>query len=145
MTRDDRWTVSHHCSELHLTGRRGRVGNKYACRQPSKLVVWVGTVMDRTWAMWGTVGAVRFETVDGDGDGDIGLGDYSPEQKRRAAEAGVGGFLATLVPPYRPGAAGLGRTPGHCVAGPVPCAKRGITSFPPLLLISHWLGDSGAC
>lgn len=130
-TWNDRSTADDH-SELHLAGRRGRVGNKYDCRRPSKLAVSVDIVTDRTSAAWGTVGAVRSETIET-------LGDCSLERRRRAA--GVGHFLASLTPPYRlvDDQASL----GHFASGPVPCAKRGITSFQPLGLLAT-LGGMGA-
>jgi hypothetical protein len=82
--------------------------------------------------MWGMAGAVR--TTTGINDVDIGLGDYSPERKRKEAVGMTLDPWASLALLLCRPVVGWGRNrfAGHCVFGLVPCGKTSIISFQPL-------------
>lgn len=109
-------------------------------------------MMDRMLAVWGTVGAVRMAETTVVDMNCIGLGGHSLVQRMIMAGVGGGEPLASpILPLYRLVVVEEVRSlrfAGHFVSWPVLCAKRGIISFQPLLMLvksDPWIHCGSVC
>lgn len=105
------------------------------------LAVSVDIVTDRILVLWGMVEAVQtMVVITAVGIDDCtGLDDHIPERRWRVAGVREGCFYCNpFLLSYRPVGAERANIPlvAHFVFVPVPCARRGMISFQPLVVLA---------